>query len=164
MATTIRFSDEDQAAIVRLAERTTGGNQAAAIRQAVRDALRPPRATTYEDRYAALCQAQYRDLRFTFSLSDMMAIADATNGWLIQPHDITMIWSEVEDYLEGVDGATMYPTMNPATLVDRLRCLTPVQCHALIYALEDARRRAEVTGAIAWHEVLGGMLRGPASN
>ena len=164
MATTIRFSDEDQAAIVRLAERTTGGNQAAAIRQAVRDALRPPRPTTHEDRYVALCQQQYRDLRFTFSLSDMMAIADATTGWLIQPHDITMIWSEVEDYLEGLDDKARYPTMNPATLVDRLRHLTPVQCHALVYALEDAWRRASLGGPVSWDTVLGGVLRGPSSN
>lgn len=34
----------------------------------------------------------------------------------------------------------------------------------LIYAREDTRRRADITGSVAWHEVLGGMLRGPASN
>lgn len=33
----------------------------------------------------------------------------------------------------------------------------------LIYAREDTRRR-DITGSVAWHEVLGGTLRGPASN
>lgn len=164
MATTIRFNDDDQAAIIRLAARTTGGNQAAAIRQAIRDALRPQLPTPYEDRYRALMLGQYRDLRVVFSLPDMGCIADAVNGWLIQPHDVTMLYSEVEDFLDDPEMATRHYEVRAAVLVDRLRGLTPVQCHALLYALEDAKRRADITGSVAWHEVLGGMLRGPSSN
>lgn len=164
MATTIRFNDDDQAAIVKLAARTTGGNQAAAIRHAIHEALRPQLPTPYEDRYRALMLSQYRELRTVFSLPDLVCIADTVSGWLVQPHDVTMIYSEAEDFLADPEMAARHPAVNAPVLVDRLRCLTPVQCHALIYALEDARRKADVTGQVAWHEVLGGVLRGPASN
>ena len=76
MATTIRFNDDDQAAIVKLAARTTGGNQAAAIRHAIHEALRPQLPTPYEDRYRALMLSQYRELRTVFSLPDLVCIAD----------------------------------------------------------------------------------------
>lgn len=159
---TLSFTGGDRLAIKTLADRETGGNASAAIRLVVRQAL--AQSTTYGERYEALMRGEYRALRRMLSQAELLVIVNAVRGWMVTPHDITLLWSEVEDYLATAEARLLPPVDGPA-LVAKLRDLPAAACHALVYALEDAQRLAAATGGtVPWDQILGGPLRGPGEN
>lgn len=118
------------------------------------------------ERYDTLCRSQYRELRRLLSEADLIVIANATRNWWITPESVRGgVALEVSDYLElDPDEVAQLPPVDGRALVAKLSALTDVQEHALLWALDDARRRADAGEPVPWSTVLGGQLRGPSSN